>query len=67
MPALARASGADFVISAGPNLMLPERDFKIPITVFSSVVLPTPFRPIKQVHDPSGISRSRSQSVWLSP
>ena len=33
----------------------------------SSVVLPTPLRPIRQTQLPSGTSRSMSQSVWLPP
>ena len=31
------------------------------------VVLPTPLRPITQVHPPGAISMSRSHRVWLSP
>ena len=34
---------------------------------FSSVVLPTPLRPIRQTQPPAGTSRSMSHSVWLPP
>jgi hypothetical protein len=33
----------------------------------SSVVLPTPLRPMTQVHDPSGTDTVVPRSVWLLP
>ena len=38
-----------------------------PMMHLSSVVLPMPLRPIRQVRDPFGTARSTSQSVWLPP
>src|SRR5262245_59934581 len=35
--------------------------------VFRSVVLPTPFRPMRHTTPPAGTSRDTSQSTWLSP
>ena len=34
---------------------------------FISVVLPTPLRPITQVHEPAGTVSERSRRMWLSP
>ena len=34
---------------------------------FSSVVLPTPLRPMRQTTLPAGTSRETSHSTWLSP
>ncbi len=34
---------------------------------FSSVVLPTPFLPMRQTTLPGGTSSETSQSTWLSP
>ena len=35
--------------------------------VFSSVVFPTPFRPMRQITPPAGTSSETSHSTWLSP
>jgi hypothetical protein len=67
MPLRARISGRVGAISEPMKLILPLRTGSAPITLLSRVVLPTPFRPIKQTHDPSGTLRSMSHSVWLCP
>ena len=35
--------------------------------VLSSVVFPTPFRPMRHTTPPAGTARDTSQSTWLSP
>jgi hypothetical protein len=67
MPLRARISARLLAMSLPMKPILPERIGSAPITLLSSVVLPTPFRPIKQTHEPSGTSRSTSHSVWLWP
>ena len=47
--------------------MLPERAGSRPMITLSSVVLPTPLRPIRQTQPPAGTLSAASHSVWLPP
>src|SRR3990172_1309046 len=67
MPARARRSGDQRVIRDPSNVTFPERGVKSPITVLSSVVLPTPFLPMRQTTVPRGTSRSTPHRIWLPP
>src|SRR6185295_9603338 len=67
MPSRARLSADTRRRSVPPNRISPEVAGSRPMMHFSSVVLPMPLRPIRQVRDPSGTTRSTSQSVWLPP
>ena len=50
-----------------PNDISPDEAGSRPMMHFSSVVLPMPLRPMRQVRDPAGTSRFTSHSVWLPP
>src|SRR2546427_5302111 len=67
MPARARTSGLARVISRPSNSMRPARGRSKPMTLLSSVVLPTPLRPIRQTTWDGPISRSTSRRIRLSP
>src|ERR1700730_18528093 len=67
MPWAARSSGRRPPRSAPSNVMRPARTGSRPMIDLSSVVLPTPLRPIRQTTPPSGTWRETSQSTWLSP
>ena len=63
----ARSSGRRPTRSVPSKLIRPERAGKSPMIDFSSVVLPTPLRPMRQTTLPAGTSRATSHSTWLSP
>src|SRR5258705_745725 len=67
MPQAIRSSGRRPVRSAPSNTMRPERTGSRPMMVFSSVVFPTPFRPMRQITPPAGTSSETSHSTWFSP
>src|SRR5262245_26513170 len=67
MPWLARSSGRRELRSMPFSLIEPERAGRSPMMPFRSVVLPTPFRPMRHTTPPAGTSRDTSQSTWLSP
>src|SRR5580765_7517249 len=67
MPQVIRSSGRRPVRSVPSNTMRPERIGSRPMMVFSSVVFPTPFRPMRQITPPAGTSSETSHSTWLSP
>src|SRR6185295_1757716 len=67
MPQVIRSSGRRPVRSVPSNTMRPDRDGSRPMMVFSSVVFPTPFRPMRQITPPAGTSSETSHSTWLSP
>src|SRR5688572_29792007 len=67
MPSGARASGRAAVRSRPSNAIEPESILTRPMRQPSSVVLPTPLRPMRLTQAPFGTSRSMSQSVWLWP
>src|SRR5262245_56073483 len=62
-----RSSARRRVRSAPSNAIRPERAGKSPMIVLSSVVFPTPLRPMRQTTPPAGTSRETSQRIWLSP
>ena len=63
--ARSRASGR--TISCPSNFKLPERDGRRPMITLSSVVLPTPLRPMRHTQLPAGTLSPTSHSVWLPP
>src|SRR5438552_11764138 len=67
MPARARLSGLELVMSLPSNRIRPDRDRKRPITLLSSVLLPTPLRPIKQTTSPGPTAKSTSRTISVSP
>jgi len=67
MPARARSKGLACVKSAAPKRMLPVRAGTSPLSVRSSVVLPTPFLPSSAVTFPVGISNDRSRRMCEPP
>src|SRR3982751_3729557 len=67
MPARARASGRAAVMSLPSKLTRPDRGRSRPMTLFSSVVLPTPLRPIRQTSSPGRTSRLTSRRMSVSP
>src|SRR5437588_12109017 len=67
MPARARTSGLARVKSRPSNSMRPARGRSRPMMLLSSVVLPTPFRPIRQTTCDGPTSRSTSRRIRLSP
>src|SRR6266850_2460175 len=67
MPARARRSGDQPVMSHPSKVTRPPRAGRSPIAVLSSVVLPTPLRPMRQTSWPEPTSRSTPHSTWDSP
>src|SRR2546430_17384599 len=67
MPARARRSDDQRVMSAPSKLTRPPRAGSRPITVLSSVVLPTPLRPIRQRTWPWATDRWTPQSTCEPP
>src|SRR3954451_2553156 len=67
MPARARTSGLARVRSRPSNSTCPERGRKRPMTLLSSVVLPTPLRPIRQTSSPGRTSRLTPRRTCVSP
>src|SRR5262245_8384802 len=67
MPARARTSGLARVMSRPSNSIRPARGRNRPMTLLSSVVLPTPLRPIRQTTCDGLTSRSTSRRIRLSP
>src|SRR5881397_4135264 len=67
MPARARRSGDQRVMSAPPNVTRPPRTGCRPITALRSVVLPTPLRPMRQTTSPGATLRSTPQSTCDPP
>src|SRR3989441_2230802 len=63
MPARARRSGDQAVMSAPSKVTRPLRTGRRPIAVLSSVVFPTPLRPMRQTSSPGPTSRSTPQST----
>ena len=47
--------------------IVPESAGSSPMMHLSSVVLPMPFLPMRQVREPAGTSSATSHSVWLPP
>jgi len=67
MPARARRSGDQRVMSAPSKVTRPPRAGKSPMIVLSTVVLPMPLRPMRQTTRPDGTSTSTSHSTCDSP
>src|SRR5574341_1730655 len=67
MPARARRSEVHDVMSAPSKTTRPRRAGRRPIAVLSSVVFPTPLRPMRQTSSPAPTSRSTLQSTCDSP
>src|SRR5579872_4192278 len=67
MPARARTSGLARVRSWPSKATRPARGRKRPMTLLSSVVLPTPLRPIRQTNSPGPTSRLTSRRTCVSP
>src|SRR5207244_8488501 len=67
MPARTRRSVDHRVMSAPSNITRPPRAGIRPMTVLSSVVLPTPFRPMRQTTLFAGTVRSTLHSTCDSP
>src|SRR4029453_12652257 len=67
MPQAARSSGRRPPRSQPSNFPLPDRTGRGPLIDFSSVVFPTPLRPIRQTTVPAGTSSETFHSTWLSP
>src|SRR5437762_2595545 len=67
MPARARTSGAAPVSSLPLNRIWPARGLSRPIMLLSSVLLPTPLRPIRQTSSFGPTSRSMSRRTTDSP
>src|SRR5215470_15393547 len=67
MPARARRSDDQRVMSAPSNITRPPRTGKSPITALSSVVLPTPLRPMRQSTSPAETRRSTPHSTCEPP
>src|SRR5438552_15120674 len=67
MPARTRRSVGHLVISTPSNTTRPPRAGIRPITVLSSVVFPTPLRPMRHTTLFAGTVRSTDQSTWDSP
>src|SRR5262245_18606198 len=54
-------------MSTPSNAMRPDRIGSKPMMLLRSVVLPTPFRPIRHTTLPAGTSSDTSHRIWLSP
>src|SRR6188508_629501 len=67
MPRRARASAGSGRSPSFLNVIVPESLRTRPMTHLSSVVLPVPLRPIRQVREPSFTVRSISHRMWLPP
>src|SRR6267143_204592 len=67
MPARARRSGDQPVISVPSKVTRPRRAGRSPIAVLSSVVLPTPLRPMRQTSSPAPTARSTPHSTCEPP
>src|SRR5438309_6056892 len=67
MPARARTSGLERVRSRPSNSTEPARGRSRPMTLLSSVVLPTPLRPIRQTSSPGPTSRLTPRRTCVSP
>src|SRR5439155_25458550 len=67
MPARARTSGLARVRSRPSNTMRPARGRNSPMMLLSSVVLPTPLRPIRHTTCPACTSRLTSRRISVSP
>ena len=67
MPSRARASAGSPVIVVPSNVISPDVTRSRPMMHLSSVVFPIPLRPMRQVREPFGTTRSTSHSVWLPP
>src|SRR5439155_9596752 len=67
MPARARTSGVAFVRSWPLKTTRPAVGRSRPMTLLSSVVLPTPLRPIRQTTSPVATSRSTPRTIAVSP
>src|SRR6202035_2636541 len=67
MPHDARSSGRRPPRSVPSKAMRPERAGSSPMIDLSRVVLPTPFRTIRQTMLPSDTSSETSHRTWLSP
>src|SRR6266511_503734 len=65
MPRATRSSGRRPTRSTPSYRMRPDRTGSRPITALSSVVLPTPLRPMRQTTPPSGTSSDTSHRTWL--
>jgi hypothetical protein len=63
MPRRARASAGAVARSLPSKLIFPLFTRSAPMMLRSRVVLPTPFRPIKQVQEPSGTSNCMFQRI----
>src|SRR4051794_10100061 len=67
MPARARTSGAVRVRSRPSKRMRPDRGRSRPMMLLSSVVLPTPLRPMRQTSWPAPTSKSTPRKMSVSP
>src|SRR5437879_110492 len=67
MPARACTSGAARVRSLPLKSTRPARGRKSPMMLLSSVVLPTPLRPMRQTTSPGFTARSTSRRMRVSP
>src|SRR5437763_10878325 len=67
MPARARTSGVVLVRSLPSKRTRPERGLSRPMTLLSSVVLPTPLRPMRHTSCPGPTSRSTPRRISVSP
>src|SRR3954466_11247584 len=64
MPSRARPCVGRGTRSRSSSRMVPLEGFNSPITVFMSVVLPAPFRPMSPVMEPVGTSSDTPRKTW---
>ncbi len=67
MPAFVRSYGARLVISFQPSEIVPAFGGCSPTIVCSSVLLPTPLRPMRQHSPPSGTSSEIPKITCVGP